>query len=339
VSLTDSYIQTCAEAHNSDQLSWETFNFLVENFNLEITLFVHKPEPIAIQILESKSNNNFDFWMNKFNHLNKNDVNQEDSDYYYRFSGMEFSTNTIHIFTIKKSTTDVLEIFSIWQSLYAMLQNIISKTQVEISNNYGNLISQLLHDVQSLMDLGRNGNQELSNKVEYQKKVNKNLLFFIRDFDLFKSSIRVSDFIKDSLSMINEDHKDFNIEFENLNLETIVDIELFSIAFNEIIKNALTVTENKYSDIKISIFQIESDSPFLNYGWIIFKILNKGKEIPKDFLQLITKPFFTTHKQKGCSGFGLTNAEKIITAHGGKLEIKSSEGTEIRIYLPQPNNE
>ena len=69
-------------------------------------------------------------------------------------------------------------------------------------------------------------------------------------------------------------------------------------------------------------------------------IHNHGKEIPIDQIELITKPFYRMKdgKSENITGFGLglSITKKIVEAHGGKLQIKSSTdtGTTVAIKLP-----
>jgi len=64
------------------------------------------------------------------------------------------------------------------------------------------------------------------------------------------------------------------------------------------------------------------------------EIRDTGIGIPKDELDKIFLPFFTT-KEKG-TGMGLALVHKIVLSHGGRLEVDSQEdrGTTFRIYLP-----
>jgi PAS domain S-box-containing protein len=64
------------------------------------------------------------------------------------------------------------------------------------------------------------------------------------------------------------------------------------------------------------------------------EIRDAGVGIPKDKLDKIFLPFFTT-KEKG-TGMGLALVHKIVLSHGGRLEVDSleSRGTTFRIYLP-----
>jgi two-component system, sporulation sensor kinase E len=66
--------------------------------------------------------------------------------------------------------------------------------------------------------------------------------------------------------------------------------------------------------------------------WV--SIADQGAGIPQDQLKRIFEPFFTT-KKKG-SGLGLMIVQRIVRAHGGRIEMASREGqgTTFRIWLP-----
>lgn len=63
-------------------------------------------------------------------------------------------------------------------------------------------------------------------------------------------------------------------------------------------------------------------------------VADTGGGIPQDQLNRIFEPFFTT-KKKG-SGLGLMIVQRIVRAHGGRIELESDvgRGTTFRIWLP-----
>ncbi len=66
--------------------------------------------------------------------------------------------------------------------------------------------------------------------------------------------------------------------------------------------------------------------------WV--SVTDTGGGIPQDQINRIFEPFFTT-KKKG-SGLGLMIIQRIVRAHGGRLELESQvgRGTTFRIWLP-----
>jgi two-component system NtrC family sensor kinase len=65
-------------------------------------------------------------------------------------------------------------------------------------------------------------------------------------------------------------------------------------------------------------------------------VTDNGNGIPKDVLPKIFDPFFTTKKIGEGTGLGLSIAYKIITEHGGHIEVASElgKGTRFTITLP-----
>ena len=69
---------------------------------------------------------------------------------------------------------------------------------------------------------------------------------------------------------------------------------------------------------------------------IQIKVSDNGNGIPKNIIDKIFQPFFTTKPTGEGTGLGLSLAYDIIKAHGGeiKVETKEGEGTEFIIRLP-----
>jgi PAS domain S-box-containing protein len=69
-------------------------------------------------------------------------------------------------------------------------------------------------------------------------------------------------------------------------------------------------------------------------GWVCLTFSDTGLGIPSDVLKNIFNPFFTT-KDTG-TGLGLAITHKVITEHGGHLEVVSrvGEGSSFIMYLP-----
>jgi len=79
---------------------------------------------------------------------------------------------------------------------------------------------------------------------------------------------------------------------------------------------------------KLSIETSRTDSD------VLITIKDTGTGMPKDVLDNIFKPFFTT-KAKG-TGFGLYTSKRIVDAHGGSISVESEvgKGTTFTIRIP-----
>jgi two-component system, NtrC family, sensor kinase len=69
---------------------------------------------------------------------------------------------------------------------------------------------------------------------------------------------------------------------------------------------------------------------------VLVSVKDNGNGIPKEVLDKIFQPFFTTKPSGEGTGLGLSLSYDIIKAHGGelKVETKEGEGTEFIILLP-----
>ncbi len=69
---------------------------------------------------------------------------------------------------------------------------------------------------------------------------------------------------------------------------------------------------------------------------IAIEVADNGKGIPDDALPRIFDPFFTTKEIGKGTGLGLSIAYKIVSAHGGRIDVKSQvgKGTVFTVVLP-----
>jgi signal transduction histidine kinase len=69
---------------------------------------------------------------------------------------------------------------------------------------------------------------------------------------------------------------------------------------------------------------------------ILISVRDNGNGIPKNILDKIFQPFFTTKPTGQGTGLGLSLSYDIVKAHGGelKVETKEGEGSEFIIQIP-----
>ncbi|MBU3913922.1 histidine kinase, partial [bacterium] len=68
------------------------------------------------------------------------------------------------------------------------------------------------------------------------------------------------------------------------------------------------------------------------------KVVDEGYGIPKESLQRVTDPFFTTKRDSGGIGLGLSISSRLIMEHGGSLLFTPGleKGTIVTVSLPVP---
>jgi PAS domain S-box-containing protein len=215
----------------------------------------------------------------------------------------------------------------------AITERIARSLANEIRNPLSNInlsIEQLKMDMQS-------EDESVKLYIDIIKSNFERINLLITDFINSTQSLELNIQTK-ALNMLIDESLEFaskDIESHQINLEKnfnqtdlLVDVDyekMVSVIFN-ILSNAI-----HSSSKNVSVTVTESTD------FAVIEIKDDGMGISSQNQTRIFEPFFTT-KPKGL-GLGLTNAQKSITNHKGKLEFKSAEGEGSRftIYLPLSN--
>jgi len=338
-----------ASATDAGSLALATADFLENEFQLkDYRLLSHVSHPDPIKILRDKYPTlNINKWLND-NSFNSKAIDSthsfEQQGVSIFFSGNDFLNEKIYIFIFKSNPgPDILDVLKQWQLRHQYLKNIHLDLNTELEISQGNLVSQLLHDVQSLMDFQplEITDPEHTTRLNYQNSVNENLLFYVRPIDLLTFKSPVIELIYASVQILGIEKNDFSLRVLGEIADIDLDAELFSKALNAIVLNAQESGSGTPVKWKIQIEQYAGVSPFIDQSWLQISIIDQGPGIKPDYLPFISDPFFTTKKVAGHSGFGLTSAKKILDAHGGSLQITSvvDQGTQVKLIFPYRDDE
>ena len=76
-------------------------------------------------------------------------------------------------------------------------------------------------------------------------------------------------------------------------------------------------------------------------GCVVVEVRDEGLGIPDEVLPNIMDPFYTTRRNSGGTGLGLSVSANIIKEHGGKIEVSSQmgKGSTFKIFLPVQKGE
>jgi signal transduction histidine kinase len=135
------------------------------------------------------------------------------------------------------------------------------------------------------------------------------------------------------------DDIDLQFSIDNKLGKISVDVELINKAISIVLENATRAGVQGGRQVMVSVKKRDTYSLFFKCSWLEMTITDNGPGIPNDFMPMITEPFFTTFKDQGYTGFGLSLAQKVICAHDGLLTIEQNKpaGTKVIIHLPLEN--
>lgn len=105
--------------------------------------------------------------------------------------------------------------------------------------------------------------------------------------------------------------------------------------FINLIENACQALTNNIQGIFIStMYDITASQ-------VLIKVKDEGRGIDEKNLKYITDPFFTTRRESGGIGLGLSISLQIIQEHGGTMKFESTpgEGTTVFVQLPVTGDE
>ncbi|RDH43592.1 ATP-binding protein [Zooshikella ganghwensis] len=123
----------------------------------------------------------------------------------------------------------------------------------------------------------------------------------------------------------------------NLNIELTYNLQhshKLNIDPNRIIRVLSNIISNACEHMK-GTGHIWFLSKEIDKGWVEITIGNSNSYVPREFFSKIFDPFFSLNKNNG-TGLGLAITKKIVEAHGGQINVHSTEetGTEFTFTLP-----
>ena len=160
------------------------------------------------------------------------------------------------------------------------------------------------------------------------------ILLFSKKATICYTRCNIAEIVKDSLAVVGPplEEKEISVttRFPRQKLILLGDGQQLKQVFINILLNALDAMD---SGGKLAIQVTATDLDGKDAACV--KIADTGGGIPLEALNSIFTPFYTT-KESG-TGLGLPIANRIITNHGGKIQITNTpgQGVEFRVILPK----
>lgn len=167
----------------------------------------------------------------------------------------------------------------------------------------------------------------IKDEIERLNNILTNYQFFTRPIKIEKELISLNEVIQKTVKLVEIDALHIKIQLDLSEDVRMIQADAVSMkqVFLNLIKNAADACD---PDGEL-IIKTEYIHP-----WVKISFSDNGIGIPQGYLNRIFEPFFTT-KTKGM-GMGLAICQRIVLAHGGKIEVNNilPKGTRFSILLP-----
>ncbi|MGA1796937.1 MAG: ATP-binding protein [bacterium] len=171
--------------------------------------------------------------------------------------------------------------------------------------------------------------EKITTEVHNLNQIIAEFLDFARPREPRKADVYLHELIQSAYCMLALEFEKARVEFQSRidPLLTIhVDGEQFKRVFINLFKNSLQALQNsRVADGRVMVRSGIRD------GMVEVSVEDNGPGIPHENMTRIFEPFFTT-KEKG-AGLGLAIIHKIVTDHGGRIEIRSTEGASTAVII------
>ncbi|MDX3912031.1 MULTISPECIES: sensor histidine kinase [Olivibacter] len=276
-------------------------------------------------------------------------LNKRNPDLYRKVT--EVSSDKADVFTVP-TPKGVLKLqfstssFQTPEGHYRLLafQNINEALDETESRAWQKLLSVLTHEIMnsiapisSLADTLKNRLETLPNSEELDdirlgtetiKRRSEGLLKFASTYRSLNkiaqpelTTVYASDLFENLYQLMEPSLIQKNIELDIILKDPILQLSLDVNLIEQVLINLLLNAMEAVKDIEKPYISL---SALANNGSPQIKVMDNGKGIPKDLLESIFVPFFTTRKSG--SGVGLTLSKQIMLMHKGNISVHSEEG-------------
>jgi signal transduction histidine kinase len=173
--------------------------------------------------------------------------------------------------------------------------------------------------------------EKIEDGIERARRITHQLLGFVKKHDIAFSEVNLSKLIEETLKLIHRQAEDKQVEFAMNIDERTGTIWSDPYPIRQVLINLFTnaiYATDPGGRITIATEKID--------GFVTLTVNDPGKGIPKENLDRIFEPFFSTKAVGEGTGLGLYVSRGIIEKLGGKIEVESTvgQGTRFSVTLP-----
>jgi two-component system NtrC family sensor kinase len=184
-------------------------------------------------------------------------------------------------------------------------------------------------DEKTLKDL-----EQIASQGHRAAKIVQNLLSFARQTAPEKQLCDVNQIVKKVLEMLEHDFRVSNIE---INTDLAPDLPRTMIDANQMQQVLVNIVNNAYQAMKeqgrAGRLKVRTRG---HGGRLTVAFTDTGPGMDAEQQGHIFEPFFTTKPESKGTGLGLSISYGIVRAHGGRIDVKSSEGDGASFIIELP---
>ena len=165
-----------------------------------------------------------------------------------------------------------------------------------------------------------------SNNELLQRLASVKAKLSIDSLDLERTHI--SQPMQEALDKVSQEGVQIDYRYDPHTPAVFIDRTHVSEVFYNIIQNAVTAMDKEPRILKIEVAPEKT--------WVVTTIADTGKGIPKENIDAIFVPFYTTDNSRDSWGLGLSYCYRIMLAHKGKIFVESEvgKGTTFKVLFP-----
>ena len=178
---------------------------------------------------------------------------------------------------------------------------------------------------------------DIISEAKMANAIVQEVLDFVRPIRLQVDHTAVTDAVQGAIQLADSKGKRGNVDVDvaiSAGLPHInADQHQITQVFTNLLMNAYEATGGK-GQVAISAEMIRIEDGSDGREAVLVEFADNGPGIPPDVAEKVFDPFFTTKAQG--SGLGLAIVRKIVDAHDGRIDLRTTpgQGTTIRVTLP-----
>lgn len=177
--------------------------------------------------------------------------------------------------------------------------------------------------------------EQIENAAERCAKIVKSFLAMAREQQVEKEKLGLAELVEDAVRSLREGDMDFTVEIVCDLTSDLPPLSGDSAQLEQVVTNLLVNAQQAIAKSgeggKIEI----TARPDRSRNLMVIDFCDDGPGIPAHVGKRVFEPLFTTKEVGQGTGIGLAFCHRVLTAHGGSIELMPSEGgAHFRIHLP-----